>query len=494
MSNLLVQENLDQILQENGDSILIEDLSIQINNIDRTALIDWKSVKKNETASKKSDTYEFLVKNYGTKTFQPAMNDIVRFNSGFEKVFEGVIVETREEVEGLAKYYSVICKDYTHTLDRRLISKVYVGQTAEAIVTDLITNFTTGFTVVNVVAPVVINYIAFNYLTVSQCLEKLTKMLNGYQWYVDYDKDIHFFATVLNPAPFSLTDTSQNYIFKSLDLKQDTHQLRNDIIIRGGNIASTSPRTEYFDGDGTKLIFPLGLKYNVEPTVTVGGVAQTVGLENIDPEGSHNCYWDYNQKTLRFEVAPPAVANTVVVTGTYYYPLVYRKQNNASILTYGLFQFIIVDKTIVSTAAASQRADVELAQYSNPTFSGDFVTHTPGLKAGQQLTVSSVIRGFTRTYMIQSIQTTLRTPFEFEYKVKLESYGSVGIDDILKKLLITDQSDQLEIGENENIQRSVQFNETAVLGETLNTPVKTSGPYKWGPDANQGTWNRSVWG
>ena len=492
MSKILLETG-DDILLETGDFLLIEDPTFYINGVDKTSLIDWTSVKKNETATKQADTLDFCIKNFGTKTYRPVMNDIVQFNDGSTKLFEGLVVQSTESIDGLAKYFYVTCKDYTHTLDRQLVSKVYTGQTATAIVQDLISTFTTGFTTTNVVAGVVIERIAFNYLTVSQCLEKLTKMLNGYSWYVDYDKDIHFFATVLNLAPFSLTDTSQNFTFGTLDIKQDTHQLRNDIYIRGGNIISASARTEYFSGDATKLIFPLGLKYNVEPTVTVGGVGKTVGLENIDVAGSNDCYWDFNQKTLRFETAPAAGTNNIVVSGTYLYPLVYRKQNNSSVLTYGVFQYIIIDKTITSTDAASQRADAEIAQYSTPTNYGTFQTNTSGLIAGQRITINSTIRGINEDYLIESIETRFKTPTALSYKVKIQSYASFGINDVLKKLLINNPADQLEIGENENVQRSVGFDESVVVTDTVKTPTKTSAPYKWGADANALIWNRGTW-
>lgn len=469
-------------------------ITFLINGVDKTTSIDWESIRKNENASKKSDTLEFLVKNYGTKTYQPAINDVVRLSDGATKVFEGLVVEAQEQIQGLAKYFSVTCKDYTHTLDRQLVSRAYTNQTAAAIISDLISTFTTGFTTTNVVAPVIIEHITFNYLTVSQCLEKLTRMLNGFAWKVDYDKDIHFFSTVLNPAPFNLTDTSQNYLFGTLDVKQDTHQLRNDVFIRGGNIVSASARTEYFNGDGTRLIFALGLKFNEEPTVKIAGVTKTVGIENLDPAGSHDCYWDFNQKTIRFEVAPTAGTNNVTAEGTYFYPLIFRKQNNASILTYGTFQYLIIDKTIVSTEAASQRADVELAQYSTPTYSGSFITTTSGLEAGQQITITSTIRNISQTYTIQSIETRLKTPTSFQYRVKIESYVSVGIDDVLKKLLVTDQTEQLEISEGENVQRYVSFDEGVTLVDTLSAPTKSSPPYLWGTTTgNVGLWNRSTW-
>ena len=467
-------------------------LVININAVNRTNQIDWTSVKKTEVASKQSDTLNFLIKNYGTKTYRPAINDVVQFMNGATKVFEGIVTGNQETVQGLARYFSITCKDYTHTLDRMLVSKTYQNMTAGAIISDLISTFTTGFTTTGVVAPTLVSQISFNYITVSQCLEKLTKIVQGYVWYVDYNKNINFFVNVLNVSPFSLSDTGNNYIFGTLNIKSDVNQLRNDIYIRGGSIISSTTRTETFVADGVNTVFALGLKYNVVPTIILNGVTQTVGLENINPAGSNQAYWDFNQKTIRFDTIPTNT-HVITVTGTYLYPLIFRKQNNLSVETYGIFQHLIIDKTIITIDGASQRADVEIAQYATPTNSGSFKTNNAGLIAGQRLTIDSTIRSLSEDYLIQQIDTIAKTPTTLQYTVKIESYSSFGIIDVLKQLLVTNATEELDIAQNESIQRFVQFNENALMTDTLLAPTKKTGPYKWGPDANQGVWGFSTW-
>lgn len=472
-------------------------LVITIDGNDRTDKIEWQSIDKEENLTKEPDTLQFLIRNYGTKTYRPTLGEEVVFTDGSEKVFGGVIVEILERIEGLAQYLTIICKDYTEILDGQLVSRTYTGETADDIIADMIDSFAPGlgFTTTNVVAPVVVDKIVFNYIPISKCLQKLAEYLQNFDWYVDYDKDINFFNTNTEVAPFDLTDTNGNYVFQSLQIKNESHQIRNEIYIRGGEIESASTRTEYFNGDGTRVIFALGSKFSSLPTVTVGGVGKTVGLDFLSNDADYQCMWDFNHKTIRFTSGntPGSGTNNVVVTGTPLFPLIFRKRDEASISTYGLKQFLIVDKTIETIDAASQRADTELEKFGSPAMIGSFKTYSSGLKVGQTINIQSSIRnGLDQDFKIVSINTTLRTPSAFEHTVKILASEDKGINDILTKLLITNAADQLDVG-TENIQRFESFGETIDIDDAVNAPTVTSAPYNWAPDANALYWNLGTW-
>lgn len=455
---------------------------LKVNSVDKSSMIDLKSIKKHEVITKEADTLEFLIKNYGTKTYQPVLNDDVTLFNGSTKIFGGIIVELKETVIGMSKFLKVYCKDYTHLLDRQLVSKSYTSQSAHDIIADLISTFTTGFTTTNVVAPDTIASVKFNYITVSQAITKLASMLPNFDWRVDYDKDIHFFEVVTNPSPYDLSDSNDSYAYNSLELKQEITQIKNEIIVRGGKAISSGVANEYFDGDGTKLIFTLGTEFNTTPSVTVGGVAKTVGIANVDVAASFDCLWDAANKTISFRggTVPASGTANVRVYGTYFYPLIFRKQNQVSIATYGLFQYIIVDKNITSVDEANARADAELAKYATPVYSGSFLTYSDGLIAGQYITVSSLIRGASQGYKIQSIDTIMRTTTTLQYKVSIQSAEDITMNDILRKLLLEDIADQIGIDTAENVQRYVEFEEELTSTDSVAAPTKTSPPYVWG--------------
>jgi hypothetical protein len=453
---------------------------LTIAGSDKASLINWDSVEREEVLTREPNSLKFLIKKYGTKTYKPTVGDEVILTIGGTREFAGYVVEMSETIEARVEYIEVICKDYTHELDRQLVSKTYESQTVDAIIADLLGTFATGFTDTNVNCPVTIDKVVFNYLPISKCLEKLTDIIGDYEWYVDYYKDIYFFASSSSTATFNLTDTSGNYVFNSLDIREDTHQLRNEVIIRGGLLTSDTVRTEYASGDGTKKIFPLGTKFASLPVVSIGGSSVTVGVANLDTTG-YSVYWDYNQKYINFETAVTAGTSNIAVTERYEYPLILQKRSEASISTYGLFQSVIVDKTIKDLDTASLRADVELIRYANPAKSANFKTYTYGLKTGQTINIQSDIRTIDDDFKIQAIRSKLRTPDtgELEHRVEAVTAEDLGINDILSRLLIKNPSDQIDVSQDEFVERIRQLSDSFSIVDSVGTPTSRTGPYAW---------------
>jgi len=232
---------------------------LKINSVDKTSLVDWQSLEKQQVSSKEPDTLNFDIVNYPAKTYRPVLGDDVKLydTDGTTLIFGGTVINTEERMDGLVKRLNVQCKDYTHTLDRNLVTKNYTGQTVAYIVSNLLSTYASGFTSTSTTDTTVITAITFNYLPISECLKKLANMLGNYSWYVDYTKDVHFYANSTISAPFNLTDTSANYVWGSLVFRSDISQLRNHIILRGG----TTTGTEYTDqkiADGQQNTFFVG--------------------------------------------------------------------------------------------------------------------------------------------------------------------------------------------------------------------------------------------
>lgn len=470
-------------------------ITLTIAGVDKSSLVDWQSLERDRVLTKEPDTLSFLIKKFASQTYKPTLGDEVVFTVNGTKEFGGYVTEINETILGRLEYIDVRCKDYTHALDRQLVSKTYTSQTVNSIISNLITTFSTGFTTTNVNCTTTIDKVQFNYLPISKCLEKLTELVGGFDWYVDYDKDIHFFETSAVLATFDITDTSANYIFNSLEVNEDTSQLRNEVIIRGGTLTSASTRTELLSGDGTKVIFPLATKFSTTPTITVGGVAKTVGIANIDTTG-YDVYWDYNQKSLRFTSAPASAANNISIVATYEYPLILQKRSETSIATYGLFQSVIVDKTLKDLETAGLRADVELIKYANPEKTAKFKTYTNGLLTGQTINISSTIRGYNDDYKIRTVKSKLKTPDtgDFIHEIKCVTAESLGINDILVKLLIKNPSEQLDLSQDEVISRIRQLSDTMGFTDSTPTTSKTSPPYKWTSGTTTLVWGFGTWG
>lgn len=173
--------------------------------------------------------------------------------------------------------FALNCTDYTYILDRYLVHRSYQNQTDAAIIQDIIARYCVGLGIstTEVIAGVTINSIKFNYIQVSQALRRITQ-LTGRNWYIDYDKVIHYFPLTTNVTPFNIeTDVSADYT--NLKISKDTSQLKNRVYVRGGTKLSDAT-TYSVTGDGVATKFTLPDKPH-DVVVKVNTVTKTVGIK-----------------------------------------------------------------------------------------------------------------------------------------------------------------------------------------------------------------------
>lgn len=458
-------------------------VSIIIAGVDRTAYVDWASIQIQQYLTKQQDQLQFNIKNYGTKTYRPADGDEIFVLLNTVRVFGGNVVELDETIDGLARTTQVTALPYSAKLDSQLVSKNYENILASAIIADLLANFTDGsFTMNNVNANVMIPSVVFNYVAISECMKKLVSLLPNYDWYVDYNKDIHFFQVGTVFSPFNITDSNGNMLNNTLEVISDGSQIANDIIIAGGKVTGSTARTEYESGDGNSLNFPLGNDFASVPTVTVSGVVQTVGIDGVDQDTAFQAMWNQSSQLIRFTSGntPPAGTNNIAVTGIPRFSLTYEKENQTSISQFGRKSKKITDATIQDIATASARADAELAFYAFPVGTAEFTTQKDGLVVGQYINITSSARSLNQNYKIQQITITCLTPSTLSYDVQLQTANSVNMNDVLNLLLIQNPASQNPPDPNTIIERISLFPESANITDTLHTPTQSSPPYKWG--------------
>lgn len=408
-------------------------MTVNIDSIDRTTLINWQSIQIHNTLTSEVDTmsFEMLI---DKDDYKPTIGDDITVYDGATKIFGGEIIELSEEVEG-AKFITltVNCKDYTHLFDKKLVVDTYEDMEITDIVKAIVDTYCPGFTYVNALdTGTELEYILFDYEQPSKCLDKLADMI-GFDWYVDYDKDIHFFNKQIGEtSAFNLTDTNGKYEFDSLKIKQDETQLRNVVYVRGGEYVGDSREDKVGVGDNVTKAFKLPYRYDVEPTVTVGGGAQTVGEDGLDSEDDFDCLWNYNEKIIKFKT-PPA-AGDVKVTGLPLFPVMIKAKRGSSVSVYGETEYVVIDKTIKTKQAARQRAEAEFNDYAVPVRSANFRTISAGLRAGQRINIQSNIRSISESFMINRVTITMRTPTTgFYYDVQATSGEKLGIITFLQK-------------------------------------------------------------
>lgn len=464
---------------------------VTIDGSDRTSSVVFNSFRKTDNLNQQVDSCEFRITKYGSVTYVPAIGEEVVATLDGTRIFGGAIVRITETVEATKKLvYQIECVDYSHYLKRRLATERYENTTVAAIVADLITNYTSdGFTTANATSTLPIESISFNRLSVAECLQKLADAVS-YVWYVDYDKDIHFFPRNGEHAPFDLSDTAGKHIYDSLEIVEDLTQVRNSILVQGGEEISATPRTEYHSGDGTRVQFSLTNKFSSKPTVTVGGVPQTVGTEYLDDDASFDVMWNFNEKYLRFTAGntPASGTNNIATTGDYLFPIVVSVPSPSSQVVYGTYQFAITDKSIRSQAEAIARAQAELTSFANTLYEGRFRTYEDGLRSGQVITIASSQRGRTINVLIQSVTASMRDPLgnQLEYMVRFATLKSIGIIAYLQNQL---RSKEVIVDDEEVLLNFYPFDDEIGASDSLATPTATTGPYLWGT----AVWGYSTW-
>lgn len=469
-------------------------IHVLVNGVDKSPSIVFNSLVKTDNLNQKTDKCDFTVRKYGTHTYVPAIGDEIHVLRRGKILFGGVIMRISEKTKASQTVeYSVTCNDFSQYLKRKLVTERYTNTTLLAIIEDIVETYAPDFTFNNVSGDIPIESFAFNRIGVDKCIQKLADAIS-YVWYVDYEKDIHFFPKNTESAPINITDTSGTYIYNSLEIIEDISQLRNAVLVQGGDAVSASTRTEYFTSDGLTATIPLANKFSSLPTVIVGGTTQTVGTEYLSEDASYQCMWNFNEKYIRFtEGNIPATDTLWSVTGYYLFPIVVNVPAYDSIAEYGRYEFAIKDSTIKSTDEAINRAVAELDSYKNELYEGSFRTYENGLRAGQVVNINSVQRGKNIDVLIQSVKSRMRDPegTSLLYDVKFATLKSLGIIEFLQAQLL---DDEIIEGDDETLLSYIQISpDSCALIDSIDAPTFTTGPYKWSGVGDTAS-NRLIWG
>lgn len=470
-------------------------ISITVNGVERNNVIRFDSVKREDNLNSLVDTLSFSIDYPNVATWRPTVNGEVVMSIDGTRVFGGIIIEIEERYLGNhALVYDVKCKDYAHLFDRNLVTDRYEDETVQDALVDIVEKYTTGFTTTNIGgASLTPDAMTFDGMTVSECFTQVARRYN-YKWFVDYYKNVHFFEKDEVLAPFDLTDTSNNYIYDSLNFRTDFTQLRNRVRIKGGE-SESNPRTETHSGTGSKEEFALAYKYAGLPTVLVDSVAQVVGVDGLDDDGDKDVLWSYQEKYLRFTAGhiPAAGTDNIEVTGVPLLPLNVIVSDGPSIATYGVYEFRKEEKRLTTKPDALAFAQAELDAYKSPIIEGDFETNTPGLRSGQTINVNSTLRGLNEDFIIQSVSITLQSRDKALYSVKLASSKVVSLTELLQELL---RDDSVSLDELESIFTFEQLFDIFGMTDSVTVTPGSVAPYYYADAAvngNEAVWNKSTW-
>lgn len=446
---------------------------------DRTDQIESYSLSLGTT--KEASTGRIVVNHYADK-YVPEGNDEIRIYDGADVVFGGFIVRVVQRVEqGPIVIYECDLKNKVHALDYKLVNVSYENETAHDIIDSIVAGFSgPGITTTNVEddPSLIVTSIVFNNVPPSEAIQQIADLF-GKEWYVDEEGDINFFSKLSENAPFNINDTNGKAIFESIEIGKDFTQIRNSILVEGGNEKSTTQEFDTFVGDGQQHTFVLSREYT-SLLVTEDSTSLSVGIANINTFATHDVLFDFNLRTIYFDPsAPPGMGTQIVAGGLYYFPILVRFRESSSINTYGERQFFIQDNTIKSRSDAISRAAAEISAFARSVREGSFMTYESGLKPGQKITITSSIRGLNESFIIQRISGEYHSPEKMLWKAEIVSIKTFEIIDLLAEIIRGRRKESPQnavIGVAERVEREIGT-EREVVTYFNDPPIWVAGPY-----------------
>lgn len=488
-------------------------LTIFIRGENRTAACEVASFRKVDAITSEPDTLDFTLYDKSASINPVQGEEIMVFKKASAgatpvKWFGGEITyaDPQEEAPGQLRFiYAISCRDYTARLDKELATTSYEDSSCETIIDGLIDTFANEFSTFGVQTGPTISKVVYNYKRISECLEELAKKA-GYEWYVDYERDIHFFYKSTYTAPYSLTEVAATTgHYRDLLFQVDKSQLRNRVTVRGGIYISSELHTQYAEADGEQTSFQLDYKPRTPITAYVdtggGYVEKTIGADGINTSG-YDFVVNYSEKLLKnLDLATLTAGHILKVTYKREIRVIAQYTDWASVQALrdieggnGYYEHYIEDESAETVDAALEVAKADSAEFSNAVVSGSFTTDQTGYRSGQLLTVNLPTWQYgSKTYIIQRVTSRLRedgTTFEYD----IEFAGRLkGLSDLLIALL--DSSRKITIREDETTHRFISGSDESIsVSETDPTSTLFTPPYKWGADADQGKWNEAQWG
>ena len=151
----------------------------------------------------------------------------------------------------------------------------------------------------------------------DQACAKASTATDTYTWYVDMWRVVQVILVQSVAAPFHISDadhTNKNMLVK-YSYVRDRSKLINSVYIEATDVLGAT-LTETYTGDGTNKTFSTTQPIGSKPSVTVGGVAKTVGISN-GGSLTFDWYWSLVSPTITQDPAASPVGTGVSVVIVY---------------------------------------------------------------------------------------------------------------------------------------------------------------------------------
>lgn len=403
-------------------------LEIIIANTTRTTSCDIESLLITNTITSNASVMELAARSSGDWRPRAGNQITVATTSDSVRYFGGIVTRVAEEAKNRREfYYRMSCNDWTFLFDRRLVAANYGSSAASAIVADIVTTYTTGFSTGTIDTAPSVSAKRWDYVKPSEAIQQLADELQ-WHWFINSTQGVEFFTAITDVAPTTAINFDSSTGYSDLVLEERVDQVKNRIILQGYKRSSTVQFNRTFQGDSTTRFFYLGYEPVDTSTgnisVTVNGVAVDVLTDVISAEpgttagASSQCFICFDNMGIRFSTGVSAPSSNVSVTFNYLreggiqYDDPSAQTDMASRSSGdGVHMFMVNDPGLTNNAANDDLAlGVGAAitdRYGAPGLDGTFRTYgASSWRAGQYFTGSSTYRwgGFERTFYVHQVQ------------------------------------------------------------------------------------------
>jgi len=284
-----------------------------------------------------------------------------------ENLFRGWVIKPPKALDGKLRTLVLEGSTYTSRTQKIIVTESYINTAISDIVIDLFTKYVPWATRTNIQPCAKTITIRFGDDYLWDAMEQLCQIA-AYEWYIDEELDVNFFGGSERINPITLSQASRNFRKGTANLSPDASKLVNKLWVKGGK-ATSDP---YAQAITVSAETPIQLYYTPRApdgesvAVLIGGIAKTVGIQNLDKAETKDFLLNVSEKLL---IPDLCTSGTGSITYRYEYPIKLLLEDQESQAKYGLFEDVLKVNTNDKVLAYDQGLDY-LAKYANPVITG----------------------------------------------------------------------------------------------------------------------------
>jgi hypothetical protein len=465
------------------------------------------------------DTCSFDVYNIGPviSWFKEWSEVIITDTGSGSRLFGGFLQlpSTASMAGGTRMDGKIQCSDYTCLLDHVKVKELFVGQTDAYMLAYVFNKYLPEINATTYVQALKTwPLLKLNNVTIRQAIDKLAQGA-GCDWYVDYNKNLHFYYGVASAAPFDLSDTpnlTTTIPYTDFKMNLDGTGVINRVTVNGGTYLS-DPQYHYIQGTGQdNIVFIPGGKWAAAPgnaTLLVWRNDGTAGVPVWSPMNvltpntplvnPADVIFDSSTSSLTQLYAWPNLPNAVRIYGCYTIPTLVRSfTDQVSFAYYGRYFDAVINDTNINDKQSALIAAVGLMVQNS--LGGKQITckiYQPGLRAGQTIKITNALHSIAGvSFQIQKADGVISMGGYAVYMLEIGVYHQNLIDMLIA--VARNSQPVPDWADSQNLNDYLAETETITpISETTPAPTSTAGPYYWGTVAGGHSpliWSASRWG